>query len=50
MADQATVMGDLLLREAEVAPVKARLLQGGLSVTAVHNRLNGMSPHVMYMH
>ena len=50
MADQATVMGDLLLREAEVAPVKARLLQGGLSVTAVHNRLNEMSAQVMYMH
>ena len=26
------------------------LLSGGLEVTAVHNHLNEMSPHVMYMH
>ena len=50
MADQAMVMGDLVLREEEVAPVMARLLQAGLSVAAVHNRLNEMSPQVMYMH
>ena len=42
--------GDLVLREEEVAPVMARLLQAGLSVAAVHNRLNEMSAQVMYMH
>ena len=26
------------------------LFRGGLEVTAVHNHLNEMSPHVMYMH
>src|SRR5207302_11455914 len=26
------------------------LFAGGLEVTAVHNHLNEMSPHVMYMH
>src|SRR5262249_56116215 len=31
-------------------PVRTRLVQGGLNVTAVHNHLNEMSPHVMYMH
>jgi Domain of Unknown Function (DUF1259) len=50
MGDAAMVMGDLVLLDAEVAPVMARLLQGGLNVTAVHNHLNEMSPHVMYMH
>src|SRR5262245_56678516 len=48
--DQAMVMGDLVLRDEEVAPVMTRLLQGGLNVTAVHNHLNEMSRHVMYMH
>ena len=46
----AMVMGDLVLLDAEVAPVMTRLLQGGLNATAVHNHLNEMSPHVMYMH
>jgi len=50
IGEQAMVMGDLVLRDEEVAPVMARLLQGGLNVTAVHNHLNEMSPHVMYMH
>src|SRR5262249_4302718 len=50
MGDQAMVMGGLVLRAEEVAPVMSRLLPGGLNVTAVHNHLNEMSPHVMYMH
>jgi hypothetical protein len=50
IGDEAMVMGDLVLRDEEVAPVMTRLLQGGLNVTAVHNHLNEMSPHVMYMH
>ncbi len=49
-ADGAMVMGDLVLRDDEVTPVMTGLLQGGLSVTALHNHLNGMSPHVMYLH
>src|SRR5258705_13968252 len=28
----------------------AGLFRGGLEVTAVHNHLNEISPHVMYMH
>jgi hypothetical protein len=50
MGDQAMVMGDLVLRDEEVTPVMTRLTQGGLEVTALHNHLNEMSPHVMYMH
>ncbi|MCA1598042.1 MAG: DUF1259 domain-containing protein [Chloroflexi bacterium] len=34
----------------EVAPVMTRLVQGGLTVTALHNHLLEMSPHVMYLH
>jgi hypothetical protein len=44
------VMGDLVLLDAEVPAVMSGLFVGGLEVTAVHNHLNEMSPHVMYMH
>jgi hypothetical protein len=44
------VMGDLVLLDQEVPAVMSGLLSGGLEVTAVHNHLNEMSPHVMYMH
>ena len=46
----AMVMGDLVLLDAEVPAVMSGLFAGGLEVTAVHNHLNEMSPHVMYMH
>src|SRR5438477_10586931 len=48
--DSAMVMGDLVLLDQEVPAVMSGLLGGGLEVTAVHNHLNDMSPHVMYMH
>src|SRR5438309_1123888 len=48
--DQAMVMGDLVLLDQEVPAVMSGLFSGGLEVTAVHNHLNEMSPHVMYMH
>ena len=50
IGDQAMVMGDLVLLDQEVPAVLAGLFRGGLEVTAVHNHLNEMSPHVMYMH
>jgi len=50
VGDQAMVMGDLVLLDQEVPGVMAGLFRGGLMVTAVHNHLNEMSPHVMYMH
>src|SRR5215470_12766709 len=43
-------MGDLVLLDAEVPAVMSGLFANGLEVTAVHNHLNEMSPHVMYMH
>ena len=50
VGDQAMVMGDLVLLDQEVPGVMSGLFRGGLEVTAVHNHLNEMSPHVMYMH
>ena len=46
----AMVMGDLVLLDEEVPKVMSELLAQGLSVTALHNHLNEVSPHVMYMH
>jgi hypothetical protein len=50
VGDHAMVMGDLVLLDQEVPAVMSGLLSGGLAVTAVHNHLNEVSPHVMYMH
>src|SRR5881628_3594695 len=50
VGDQAMVMGDLVLLDQEVPAVMSGLLSRGLDVTAVHNHLNEMSPHVMYVH
>lgn len=49
-SEDAMVMGDLVLLDEEVPKVMSELLAQGLSVTALHNHLNEMSPHVMYMH
>lgn len=50
IGSQVMVMGDLVLLDQEVPPVMSGLFAGGLEVTAVHNHLNEMSPHVMYVH
>jgi hypothetical protein len=50
VGDHAMVMGDLVLLDQEVPAVMSSLFAGGLNVTAVHNHLNEMTPHVMYMH
>src|SRR5262244_1589950 len=50
VGDRAMVMGDLVLLDAEIPAVMSGLFANGLEVTAVHNHLNDMSPHVMYMH
>jgi Domain of Unknown Function (DUF1259) len=50
MGDKAMVMGDLVLLDQEVPAVMSGLFAGGLEVTGVHNHLNEISPHVMYMH
>jgi Domain of Unknown Function (DUF1259) len=50
VGDRAMVMGDLVLLDQEVPAVMSGLFSGGFEVTAVHNHLNEMSPHVTYMH
>jgi hypothetical protein len=50
MGDTAMVMGDLVLTEEEVNPVMAKLLAGGVEVTALHNHLLRNTPFTMYMH
>jgi hypothetical protein len=46
----AMVMGDLVLAMDEVGPVMAKLLAGGIEVTALHNHLLRNQPFTMYMH
>src|SRR5207247_10899686 len=50
IGDHVMVMGDLVLLDQEIPAVMSGLFAGGLEVTAVHNHLNEMSPHTMYMH
>jgi hypothetical protein len=50
VGDEAEVMGDLVLTQQEVNPVLSRLLEGGLTITALHNHLLGSAPGMMYMH
>src|ERR1700716_3121696 len=50
MHGQAMVMGDLVLLETEINPVMAKLLEGGVDITAVHNHLLRASPATFYMH
>jgi len=44
------IMGDLVLLESEINPVMKKLLESGLSITAVHNHLLRASPATFYMH
>src|ERR1041384_8478662 len=37
-------MGDLVLLESEINPVMAKLIEGGLEITAVHNHLLRANP------
>src|SRR5919202_71161 len=44
------VMGDLALLDQEVPAVITRLVQRRIHITALHNHLLQMAPHVMYLH
>jgi len=50
MGNQAMVMGDLVLLETEINPVMAKLIEGGLDITAIHNHMLRASPATFYMH
>src|SRR5439155_4762625 len=47
---EGVVMGDLVLAMDEVNPVMAKLLAGGIEVTALHNHLLRNQPFTMYLH
>jgi Domain of Unknown Function (DUF1259) len=49
-ANEAVVMGDLVLTEEELNPVLARLQQGGVGQTAVHKHLLDMEPAIWWAH
>lgn len=49
-SNEVTTMGDLVLLENEVGPVTAKLQEGGIEQTAIHNHLLHETPHVMYVH
>jgi hypothetical protein len=44
------VMGDLVLREAEIPAVLDALQAGGIEQTAIHHHILNESPRVLYMH
>ena len=50
MRGEAMVMGDLVLLETEINPAMAKLLEGGIDITAVHNHLLRANPETFYMH
>jgi len=47
---ETMVMGDLVLLDEEVNPVMSGLFDNGFEVAGLHNHLNTVSPHVMYLH
>jgi len=49
-ADGVMAMGDMVLKESEVAPVMSALQAGGVEQTAVHHHVLHESPRVVYMH
>jgi hypothetical protein len=44
------MMGDLVLKESEVAGAERALLREGFQIVAVHNHLLGETPRVVYLH
>ena len=50
MGNMVMAMGDLVLLQSEVNPVMAKLIEGGVEVTAIHNHLLRAEPLTFYMH
>src|SRR5262249_59747044 len=48
--DRAMVMGDLVLLESEINPVMAKLIEGGVEITAVHKHLLRANPATLLIH
>jgi hypothetical protein len=50
MGNQASMMGDLVLLDKEVAPVISKLISEGLQITALHNHIVNEVPAIKYIH
>lgn len=50
MGNQTMMMGDLVMLDAEVAPVISKLVSENLEITALHNHLVGETPTIKYLH
>jgi hypothetical protein len=50
MGNMAMAMCELVLLQSEVNPVMAKLIEGGVEVTGVHNHLLRAEPLTFYMH
>jgi hypothetical protein len=48
--DHTMMMGDLVLLDAEVAPVISKLVANGIEISALHNHIVGESPSIKYLH
>ncbi len=48
--DGVILMGDIVLKEDEIAEVQQVLIEHGLNITALHNHFVREDPNVMYMH
>ena len=48
--DGAVAMGDLVLTHEELAPVLARLQEGGVQQTAIHHHIIQETPRIVYVH
>ena len=46
----AVAMGDLVLTHEELAPVLARLQEGGVQQTAIHHHIIQEAPRIVYVH
>jgi hypothetical protein len=50
MSNDAMMMGDLVLLDTEEPKVVAKLVEEGLSITAIHNHLVNETPNLKYIH
>ena len=50
ITNEATMMGDLVLLDTEVPAVLKKLVDEGLTITAIHNHLIHETPNVKYVH
>jgi hypothetical protein len=50
VGDHVMVMGDIVLQEDQINPVRSTALDNGLEVTALHNHFLWDTPKIMFMH